>query len=205
MNRRSPRSVPLDLDPIGPFLLPAGRYPAFLFAVIDLGTHLLDYGSVRREVRQTLLCWQTGVVRPDGSPHVVNQTYTMAYYPGSRLMTLIDQWRGPGYFPTREVKLETLIGAVAMLLIEYAVSGAGNRFANLVGVQPLLRTEGPPPEPKFEPFHYRIRDGQPPHFSWQPSVFGQPACEYIEDSRERRNVRAGIARRSRKPPQNLDR
>jgi len=128
----------------GSWLLPAGHHPAVLMAVIDLGTHSVEWLGVVRPVRQTLLCWQVGLRRPDGTPHVVSEPYKLSRTPHSRLLTMISRWRGVNYFPRGQVRLEELLGKTARLTISRAVSATGRTYARLDRVAALPRSESLP-------------------------------------------------------------
>lgn len=184
-------------QPSGPLLLPAGRHPAVLIASINLGTHKAEWLGSGKTVRQHLFCWETGVSRPDGTHHVVSEKYNVFRSLDSHLMNMLGGWRGSRVFDSGPARLETLVGAVALLTIRHRVSRYNKPFAYLVGVESHGSGDRPTPFPTFGPLVYQIRDGCPPEFPWRPFAGGIPAHEYIERSRERQRVRNPAARRAR--------
>ncbi len=170
----------------GSWLLPKGHHPAVLMVLIDLGTHSVEWQGVVRPVRQTLLCWQVGLRRPDGTPHVVSEPYKLSRSPHSRLLNMISRWRRVDYLPRGQVRLEELLGNMARLTISHAVSATGHTYARLDRAAALARSEPVPVGTFNEVFVYRIKQGRLPEFFWRPSVYGQPLTDSINSSRERR-------------------
>lgn len=128
--------------------IPAGAHIARCVAQYDLGTQLVNWQGVEKEVRKVLISWELPSVRIDISrdggesenlPRLISAQYTASLSPKGNLRKMLEGWRGRP-FTGDELKgweLNSVIGVPCQLNVQHNESN-GRTYANVAGVMPLI-------------------------------------------------------------------
>lgn len=125
------------------FPLPSpGLQTGTLIHLADLGTQESTYlGQIKRK-REIYLGFELAEDKmDDGRPMMISSTYTNIFTDKSKLVIHLNSWLGG---IDENFNLDDLLGKAANLNIEHNIEGA-KRYANIIGISPLKRTE-PTPE-----------------------------------------------------------
>lgn len=119
-------------------LAPAGNHVAVCYALIDLGTQVDQFGT-KHKIR---IIWELPDEKmEDGKPFSVGKEYTFSMSQKSNLRTDFIAWRGRDFTPEEfeTFQMENILGAPAMLNVTHRTSQAGNDYAVVSSIAPLIK------------------------------------------------------------------
>lgn len=120
---------------------PKGQFAARCCDIIDLGFKAESYQNNPVELKdKTALVFRTEATREDGKPWQIGQEFTHTMGKKGNMRKFLEAWRGEPYTEEQAkagVPLDKLEGVPALITVAHKVSGAGNTYAIIAGIQPL--------------------------------------------------------------------
>jgi hypothetical protein len=186
-------------------LCPAGNRPAYLSAIIDLGTHDTEYGGqAKPDVRHLCFAWElSGTKKKDGKPFVLCSVFTISvnndgtFFAGDRanLRKMMEGWLGRKYGPKESIDFGSQLGKPCLVNVTHSEKG-DKQYHNVGSISAMI--EGIPMPPRaYEPIAFHISMGTPPPLDHLPFVYaGSPkSMQSVEDviaqSKEARGIPIG--------------
>lgn len=179
-----------------PDLTPAGNHRACIVAMIELGTHTVQYqGKPPKESEQIYVVYELldldEEATADGrdGPYIVARQYTLSLYEGAGFSKVVSAALGRPLGKDEEVDLDLCVGKAVMIGVSHRPSKKGDVSYDDVGdatpVASVLRKM--PVRPKYVPFYAEL--GTYRDHDWVPWLYGKKASQKIVESAEVRSGR----------------
>lgn len=138
---------------------PAGSHVGICVDVVDLGMVKSNYAGKIKTQHKVRIVWQTGELREDGKPFLVNKRYTLSLHDKASLRKDLESWRGRPFSDSEldGFDLEALLGAAAMLSV-VQVAQQGSVYANVTAI---MRPPKGMPLPLLDTGYVRVQDRKP--------------------------------------------
>lgn len=153
----------------------AGNVAGALVAILDLGTHDVEYGDDKKgkklvPTRKVFLAFEIDEMDGD-KPHIIGKEYTLTTSPKSGLRKLMEGWRGRAYAEGEAIEVDKALGKPCLVNITHKTAGSGNSYAKLEGVSGMPKGMAAY-QPKYTPIIWEIGCGTPfPDEEWLPYSF----------------------------------
>lgn len=165
---------------------PAGVFPAYLVALVDIGTHedKVYQSNQTREVRKILLVFE---VFAKGQAYVVARDYTLSFHLKSTLRQIVEGLTGRHFGEGEGYDLGQIFvdgkgqrrARPCALQIEVKQSQKGNDYNRIKEVLPYTADFRYPPCKK-DPLVWSVEDEGPlPGPDWLPYLYGKPLAEVV--------------------------
>jgi hypothetical protein len=165
---------------------PAGSHAAVLVAIIDLGTQEQEYQGKKSSKRMVQLVWELADEKhpKQNRNFTVGRDYGLSLNSKAGLRKLIEGWFAKELPEDQFFEIEKLLGSSGILTVIHKTSGAGNTYAKVEGMKPLVKGM-PKPKPTLPLTVWSIGCGKPiPELEWIPWIVGKPIKEVIGRSPE---------------------
>ncbi len=170
-----------------------GTYPAVLVGIIDLGTHVEEYGGKSKDTHKILLVWELAGMKEPGTqiPVTIGRDYTFSLQEKANLSKLIGTWRGKPLTEGEDFDITKMLAAPCLLTISHKTAKESeNVYAVVTGVSgwkgPMVQGK-PKPAASITTLAWTFADGPFPDLGWIPffCALGQ-VKEVVASAKERR-------------------
>lgn len=155
-------------------LAPAGNHVARCYSIVDLGSHTADGKYGVRTERKIRITWElpeeqhTFQQERGPEPFAVHTTINFTIGPKSRLLKLLESWKGKALSDAEldNFELKSLLGKTCMVNVTHQTVG-DNTFANVDSVAPVPK-KMEVPSPVNQQIYYEIDMGKSDVFKSLP-------------------------------------
>ena len=185
-------------------LPPGGTYPAVWVGLINLGTQPREFNGKKWEEEKIYFLWElVGEHDSKGKPFIVSNDYTFSLHEKANLRKMVEGYYGKALGAEQELDLVLLIGKPCILSLSEGLSGKGQKYVEIVGVQRPMKgqTIGKPETEQFVwDFDLHEGTGDPQIPDWVPPIYGRKIVDEIKKSPEWADtVRTNLIPASKQP------
>lgn len=145
-------------------LIPTGVHTARCYALIDLGTQIVEWEGVEKRQRKVRLTWEIPgekrVFNEDKGeqPMVISREYTWSFYDNANFRKMLESWVGLKESDIDDFDAGKLVGMPAQIMVMHQESKKGKTYANIASVMPLAKNQACDPQIN-ESMFYHISQG----------------------------------------------
>lgn len=126
-------------------ILEAGQYPARCFAVIDIGTHDVEWQGISKKKREVVVMFEfptelTQFKKDEPKqPFVLSKYMTLSMSDQGKMKPFLESWLGTKFTDAtaKAFNMFDLIGKTAFISVTHDESKQGKTFANIGVIMPL--------------------------------------------------------------------